>query len=160
DSYLNNAREYLQSVYLPLHLVVTDLVAAHRDFQEHADPTTGTASVDAQTAFQAAIDRYDRAVTGLLDRAAGAFLTTALEERLEEFTHFVRSSRSATTTKVRLVVTLRAWGSRVSREFTVSRRLPVSTMSWNYLDVGFSANQQRTLAAPLLSAEFDRTFIE
>jgi hypothetical protein len=160
DSYLNNAREYLQSVYLPLHLAVTDLVEAHRDFRAHADRAAGTAPDDALAAFQAAIDRYDTTVAGLLGRAAGAFLTTALEERLEEFTHFVRSSRYTTATRVRVAITLAALGSRISREFTVPRRLPVSMMSWRYLNVGFSVDQQRTVAAPLPSIEFDRAFTE
>lgn len=80
DSYLNNAREYLQSVYLPVHLAVTDLIEAHRDFRAHADRAAGTALDDALAAFLAAIDGYDTTVAGLLGRAAGAFLTTALEE--------------------------------------------------------------------------------
>lgn len=164
DSYLENARSYLSGVYLPVHLALARLVMAYRRFRSHLDFETGVAEAGYEDIFSEEVAHYDHELQELLERAAGAFLASALEERLESFNEFLRQSRVATEVRVASVVELSAgWFSfRASRvqEVISSRRLPYSAFSLRvpglYVKIGATVVQY----APLVSKEFEERFVQ
>lgn len=115
DSYLENARSYLHSVYLPIHLALARLVVEYRQFRAHVDLESGVAEEGYREAFEAGIMLYDDALKSLLGRAAGAFLTTTLEERLESFNEFLRQSLPAVKLRVTNIVEMSAGGGIYAR---------------------------------------------
>jgi hypothetical protein len=164
DSYLENARLYLNSIYLPVHLALARLVTEYRTFRVHVDPKTRVAELGHEDAFKVEVNKYDRELQELLQRAAGAFLTTALEERLESFNEFLRQSLDATELRVASIVELSAgWSSfRTSRvqEVATSRRLPLNSISLHLPGIFLSVRETVVQYAPLVSREFEKRFVQ
>lgn len=106
DDYLANAREYTQSLYVPLHRTLSSLEDAYEHFRPLIDENEGTAPDDARTAFSSASLAFVADVGALL-AAGDVFITTQLETRLRRFTAFVAASREATATRQKLVLRYR-----------------------------------------------------
>lgn len=164
DSYLENARSYLNSVYLPVHLALAQLVMEYRKFRAHVEFKTGVAEEGYENALKDEIERYDRALQQLLGRAAGAFLTTALEERLESFNEFLRQSLGAADLRVASIVEMSAgwWAFRASsvQEVVSSRRLPLSSISLRLPGIYLKVREATVQYAPLTSREFEERFVQ
>jgi hypothetical protein len=103
DRYLENARAYLESVYIPLHLALAHLTRSYRVFRSHINFDAQEAPSEQIDDFRAAAVVYGDTVRDLLDRGAAAFLTTALEERLGSFNEFLRESLDSTETQVEVL---------------------------------------------------------
>ncbi|MGK3206863.1 hypothetical protein [Amycolatopsis sp. MEPSY49] len=164
DSYLENARSYLHSVYLPVHLALARLMMEYRKFRAHVDLKSGVAEEGYKEAFEAEIVVYDDVLRGLLERAAGAFLTTALEERLESFNEFLRQSAPAVELRVANVVEisvgLGAFRASSMQSGTSSRRLPISSISLSILGARLTVREVAVQYAPLGTREFEERFVQ
>jgi hypothetical protein len=114
DSYLGTARTYTHEIYIPLNIALSRLADEYLVFRDVADLEAGTASEASLKAFQQAIEAFAETVRGLAARGADAFLTTELETRLREFTHFLGACLDADGETRKLVVQALSgfWSSR------------------------------------------------
>ena len=157
EVFLSNARDYLDSVYLPLHLAQARLAASYRRFQLREATHEGDDS-DATARLAAAIDDYLRVVDDLLNRAAGAFLSPQLEDELLDLNEFLRASVPARAVKRRIAFTLRLAGTSLRRERdSVARVWPTSISLPGIMAT--SVEVTKVLAAPLGSKDFDEHFV-
>ncbi|QIM21616.1 hypothetical protein G7075_11570 [Phycicoccus sp. HDW14] len=114
EVFLSNARDYLEAVYLPLHLAQARLASGYRQFQlSGASADVATSQPEAR--WTEAIGDYLSVVDQLMDRAAGAFLSPQLEDEIEDLSSFLRSSLTAEAVTRRITFTLQVYGTRMSR---------------------------------------------
>lgn len=162
DRYLDNARAYLESVYMPLHLALAKLTGSYRTFRSHIDFDAQEAPSERVDDFRAAAMAYDDTVRELLDRGAGAFLTAALEERLGSFNEFLRESLGATETQVEVLLSvgLSYLGMHMQTERThiLHKRLPYK-VRFNYLGWKTEVYEKQLLRAPLATRNFEEAFV-
>ncbi len=104
DAYLATARSYTQEIYLPLTIALSRLADRYLEFRDAADLSTTTAPASSQQAFNDAIATFARTIAELAARGADAFLTTELETRLREFTHYLTACIDADTETRKLIV--------------------------------------------------------
>ncbi|QIK74706.1 hypothetical protein [Nocardioides piscis] len=158
EVFLSNARDYLESVYLPLHLAQAHLASAYRLFQLD-DARSSQSSDDAPDGARLAVDiqEYLELVDGLMDRAAGAFLSPQLEDELGDLNSFLRASLTARAVKRRITFTIRLYGTRMSRVVESTARVWPTNIG--LLGVGSSVEITKVLAAPLASKEFEEQFV-
>jgi hypothetical protein len=114
DSYLDTARAYTHEIYIPLNIALSRLADEYLVLRDSLDPEAATAPEASADAFRDAITAFSATVNGLTSRGADAFLTTELETRLREFTHFLGACLSATEETSKLVVQALSgfWSSR------------------------------------------------
>lgn len=90
DSYLQNAREQIGTVYVPLSAELAALKAAFQNYL-YQEKTEGCL-----TAFLLQVDQFIEELQALELRGATAFVTTDLEDLLIKFVVFLRASKSST----------------------------------------------------------------
>ncbi|MDY6839839.1 MAG: hypothetical protein SWH78_17915 [Thermodesulfobacteriota bacterium] len=95
DTYLTNARNYTNTLYVPLILLLGKLGDAYQQFRKDLDIDTEAVSQDSKTAFENACREFDKKLQDLFEKGADAFLTTQLEERLRSFRLFIINSLEA-----------------------------------------------------------------
>lgn len=162
EQYLQNAREYMNAIYIPLTLAISRLYDAHAAFEK--DPTTSGA-IDL---FRRASDTFEGEVQRLRDSGAEAFLTNELEDRLRSFVEFLANSNHATTVTRKAEIGFRiglgglTWSEKSSLALTGRSatwwRSP--KMSLGLPGVGFTYEATIVQAAPLDSVEFAIRFAQ
>lgn len=164
DKYLENARQYINGVYVPLSLALSKLAQSHRLLRASLGESDQPVPVPEEEAFRSAIKEYLGTVESLRQRGADAFLTNRLDEELSIFYSFLEASLDATEPVVRMeyrfrigVAGLEVEGSGSAPLRGKTRRLwssPPQSLSLfgNYLT--YSANE--LLAAPPISKEFSK----
>lgn len=161
ESYLDNARAYTNSVYVPLAVTLTRLSASFETFRVEIE--AGDNDTDAMSTMGGAIDRFAEEIKVLQDRGAAALFTTALEEELERFISFVTNSRTAASTVRKAVVRIRFLGYEIAQEistpwlirqfrFMEQISLPVIIGPKTYVE------RNQVLAAALASRDFEAEF--
>lgn len=156
EVFLSNARNYLESVYVPLHLAQAQLASAYRQFQLSDNQAAGSDD-DATSPLTDSIVQYLDTVEGLMNRAAGAFLSPQLEDELADLSSFLSASLTADAVKRRLTFVIRLYGTRMSRVVESSARVWPTSLS--LLGIGTSVEVTKVLAAPLPSEEFEQQFL-
>lgn len=121
ENYLENARVYTRSVYMPLATALTKLSAAFQEYRSELEELQDTIPVVER--LYEAVGSFVDLVKNLQDQGAAAFLTIALENELEDFIAFLDASRVATATRRRATVQLSMLG--VSVEGDVSSPLVI-----------------------------------
>lgn len=156
DTYLQNARSYLESVYLPLHVAVSKLAVSYEAFRAYIDFNARTVDSARADVFRAAVQDYNSTLDSLFDRGAGAFLTVDLEIRLEAFNGFVRRSLDATKVRRKLLVSLSSMGVGRDAELETRRRI----LSLSVYVAGMSFNlDSHVISAPTHTREFEEKFV-
>jgi hypothetical protein len=161
ENYLQNARDYTKSIYIPLVLAVSRLYDAYNSYQENP------AAPDRGGIFRAAIDVFLSEVRRLRDGGAEAFLTNELEDRLRYFTEFLVASIAATSVRRKVVIGYRASvggltiGNSMALTVTGKRALLARSgaLSIDVFGFGITYEAEQVLAAPLNSVEFNRRFV-
>jgi hypothetical protein len=165
DAYLGNARSYLDEVYLPLQVALTKVSKAYRIARSEIDFATGTLDAVSEGELKKACEQYLAEVDALLERAAGAFLTTALEEALAFFNQFVRDSQAATKVRRLVVVEAGLFGFAISRERYMEKQMRGTPQMLPVLvaavpgPVRIALREKRVVQAPLTSREFEEYFV-
>ena len=160
ENYLQNAREYTQTIYVPLTLAMSKLSDAYSVFNRNP-LTSGT-----NDAFKKAIDQFRDDVQQLRNRGAEAFLTNELEDKLRSFQEFLVSSRGSTTLIRKAEIGFRvglgglAWAETttvalIGRSATWWRS---PRMSLSLLGLGFTYEAMVIQSAPVESIEFSTRF--
>jgi hypothetical protein len=161
DTYLTNARQYTNNLYVPLSVLMSRLRRAFDHFRRSFDSAAapGTAVVEFTTAVNTFVEDLDT----LLSRGAGAFLTAPLERKLDSFREFLRGSVGATGPVTRMIFHYQAGfgGLNVDRRFTTaarpSRLMAVAGQSFSVgmFGFGFGYTLEAVLEAPFGTKEFD-----
>lgn len=94
DSYLENAREQIGTVYVPLS---AELAALKAEFQEYIYQEK---TEEHLAAFHDQVDRFIGELQALELRGAMAYVTTDLEDLLIKFVAFIRASKTSTESVV------------------------------------------------------------
>lgn len=94
DSYLENARKQIGTVYVPLSAELAALKALFQNYLYKGKSDEGLSE------FQGQIEKFITKLQELELRGATAYVTTDLEELLIKFVVFLRASQSATETVV------------------------------------------------------------
>jgi hypothetical protein len=94
DSYLENARKQIGTVYVPLSAELAALKAVFQNYLYQGK------SDEYLTAFNGQVDKFISTLQELVIRGATAFVTTDLEDLLIKFVVFLRASKSASETIV------------------------------------------------------------
>lgn len=94
DSYLENAREQIGTVYVPLSVELAALKALYQNYLYQGK------SDEKLREFKSQIDQFIAKLQELELRGATAYVTTDLEELLIRFVVFLRASQSASETIV------------------------------------------------------------
>ncbi len=166
DSYIDNARSVMGEVYIPISIALTKLSNSFERF-------VSMNGAPQQSAVQALRDEFETASLTFLDemdslfaRGADAYLTTAIDERLNDFNNFLRGSldRKALVKKRVYQASISLFGlkARSDREETAevtSRigRVRVSPMSISTFGAELRY-AERVLSAPIDSEEFETRF--
>ncbi|MGJ5805096.1 hypothetical protein ACSCB1_39270 [Streptomyces europaeiscabiei] len=156
EAYLQNARSYLDSVYLPLHVAVSKLAVSYEAFRAFVDFNAQTVESTRSDVFRAAVHDYNGTLDSLFDRGAGAFLTVDLESRLEAFNGFVRRSLDSTEVRRKLLVSSSSMGVGQKTELETRRR--IRSLSLHVAGMSFSLDS-RVISAPTHTREFEEKFI-
>jgi hypothetical protein len=163
NQYLESARRYTETVYLPLAVAVHDLHSAFLAFKavirEPEVPAATTNFTDKISTFLAATNKQFAA-------GASAVLTFKLDDTLTGFTAFIDKSRSVaepvTVNEVAMIFSLGFYGLQIHRSLTrqfSSSILPYDEFTFRILGMGMGLRQNPMLvAAPLGSDEFAKRF--
>ena len=156
EIYFTNARAYLESVYLPLHLLNAKLAAAFRCYRLREEGVSDAESLNDD--FKAAVQQYIRELDVLLSRGASAFLTTALENSIEDLSSFLQASLEAQKPFRKNVYTIAAFGLVATGEVKTSARIATPELPF-FLPFRISIEEDRLLQAPIDSSLFESAFV-
>lgn len=172
NKYLSNAREYTNSVYLPLNIALTNLSEAYQSFRVDVDFENQLVDEAAREKFVTACNAYLEITKELFAKGADAFLTTALDESLRSFNVFLSRSLTAKKPVVKVAMEYRFGASGLSTEGKIAREIPaeskwdreiaksVGKMSmWLWGFGEFAIRFSDVLAAPIETREFEERMI-
>jgi len=164
DTYLENARKYTESVYVPLSISLSNLGYMFQSFRAQTNDNDKT---DAKDKFDSVISEFLATMTELSSRGANAFLTAELDEKLLAFCSFLSESKSVDFPAIKMIVgfSLPFLGSgykdevekRISGKY--ARRLWSPKLSLSVGGFGVSYEAKEILAAPLDSKDFEERFV-
>ena len=170
--YLERAREYVKGVYIPLSIETTKLNAAFHSYRtvSKKDLAKERTKQAAETRMKNAIEAFLAKVYELGNQGANAFLTTDLDESLQGFCEFLRSSLTATETNIKAVFkfdlsSLPLIGAlRSEKEYILSGKMAQrlrtgSRLSVDFGGIGLTYMANEMLAAPLVSVDFEERFV-
>lgn len=169
DTYLQNARQYINGVYVPINIALRNLSDHFRIFQEAKGRSLTQDAIDY---FRDACLEYDRVISELVAQGADSFLTSELDERLQAFNSFLSLSLNAKEPVRREIlnvsfrVPLTSWSSQYEIAQNISGKLPKFVRflrGWHMsvFGLGVSYRSSELLAAPIESPEFeDRMSLE
>ena len=163
ENYLKNAREYLESVYVPISIELTKLSRSYLSYRT-ALARDGSEQ-EARAQFSEAVLVYAQTIDSLFSKGAGAFLTTELESKLLEFGSFVGESGVAEEVARRVIV---EYGISIFGMNTFAmKNMKISGDKANFWQGKFGFSQfgvsvkfdgEMILAAPIDSKDFEETF--
>ncbi len=165
ENYLNNAREYTGSVYVPLSMAITNLSREYLKFRKTI--TNESAEEIHKDSFKEQITLFLASIDELLARGVSSFLTTELENALLSFRSFIEESFAANETISRVVVTygIRLFGTsqEVSRSMKLSgKKAEFWQGKFGFSQIGISMKFKgdQILAAPIESEMFEEKFMQ
>jgi hypothetical protein len=163
ENYLKNAREYLESVYVPISVELANLQRAYFTFR--GSLALGRIELEAMEAFSEATLVYTQKIDELFAKGAGAFLTTELESKLLEFGSFIGQSGLAKEVLRKVVVeygiSLFGMNTYHMQDIKVSGSKAdfwQGKFGFSQLGVSVKFNGELILAAPMNSRDFEETF--
>jgi hypothetical protein len=164
DTYLENARQFMGTIYVPLNIQLTALSKAYYQFRNHIDFEKGTAPDTELRNFRSACGDFISKVDGLLDRGADAYRTTDFDQYLSGFMNFLRQSLNETNVIRKRVFQMTLNHSLIDmRPHQVTKHIvrkttgivvPSVALRVGPIELGYSENE--VLSAPLTSRQFEQ----
>jgi hypothetical protein len=152
DGYLENARAHAQVLYLPVSSALSALSQAYQRLSINECSTSSARQVNK---FRNEIESFKSTFLELERLGHTLFLTTALEEEIEEFIITLDECLDAEEVEWRTVLKLTPWGPEY--EWITSRKM-ASEIARIYSLHG-NVFESRVLVAPVDSAEFGEFFL-
>ena len=164
DNYLEKAREYTESVYIPLSILLSHLSYNFKTYRAH---TTIENEAEIKQELITAINEFLSSVNDLSSRGAGAFLTAELDEKLQSFCSFLNESSSADVPTLKMIIGFSlpflgsAYKDEVEKKMSgkFARSLWSPRMSISLGGLGLSYEAKEILAAPIGSRDFEERFV-
>jgi hypothetical protein len=164
EGYLQNARQYLSSVYMPINISLYDFQRAYADFRESLTEDDSQVRSARRATFNDKIESFVQNMQALFAQGADAFLSTELDQRLTALVQFVSASRQATGVQARRTISISAYGMGFQYSDLGSFSFRIFSLiggfaTWAPLPfVGFpvhTSTSLEVLAAPFESEEFE-----
>jgi hypothetical protein len=165
DGYLENARKVADQVYIPISIALTSLSNC---FGRYAANRESKSNPGAEKAFRDDFEteclRFLHTIEGLLARGADAYLTTTIDERLNDFCNFLRESLDRSYVLKRRTIRaqvnsplVRLEDYRLSAVAEAKSRLSLVRLPrFKYSVGGFGVDYSEViLGAPIQSDEFE-----
>jgi hypothetical protein len=163
DGYLDNARKLSGEVYIPINISLTKLFNNYERFAATIRVTSENVQKSYREDFETACLEYIQTIGDLMARGADAYLTTAIDEQLNDFTNFIGISLDQQAVRKRRVLQtdFGFFGMFISPalssdDIATSRlgRASIPAFSLRTFGVRLSYSE-KVLAAPLDAAEFE-----
>jgi hypothetical protein len=161
--YLESARNYTETVYMPLAISVHELYSGFLAFKA-ADADHATS---AEGQFRTACEKFADAVDHLFVRGAGAVLTLRLDEEVTRFVSFLRESLASTSGKVIKTRIIPSTDTMLRLALKMLKSAPLMVVPFAGMPIMFSTlsdilPEYRSIitAAPISSQNFERQFSE
>ncbi|MFO1035647.1 MAG: hypothetical protein U1E45_02270 [Geminicoccaceae bacterium] len=165
DGYLDNARKLAGEVYIPISIALTSLFNSYERFATTISATEPTGQKPFRSDFEIDCLRYLQTIDDLLARGADAYLTTSLDEQLNQFSNFIRNSLDQKIIRKRSILQTKFGMFGFSASPTISldvsgsegfARVAIPTISLRpFTGIGLSYSEV-VLAAPFESREFEK----
>jgi hypothetical protein len=165
DGYLDNARKVAGVVYIPISVALTSLFNSYERFAANIGTTAAVTEKGFRDDFETECLRYLGTIDDLLARGADAYLTTNLDEELNDFTNFVRNSLDAAGVKKRRILGTHfnlfgfsASPTATAEEIATTRisRLTIPPFQLRLFGLGLRLSySEKVLAAPLETPELN-----
>ena len=159
DSYLENAREQIGTVYVPLS---AELAALKAKFQEYI---YNEKSEKHLATFRTQVDKFIDELQALELRGAMAYVTTDLEELLIKFVAFIRASKDATESVVDVTYEFSFGAVGLSTQGSGAFKLPTGratrtrrSASISVAGIGAKVRISDIIQAPFESEDFQARF--
>jgi len=166
EAYLSNARQYTNSVYVPLAIALSSLNDSYRRYRTSLDERTRFVQPEDETAFRESCLVYLYELSHLYARGADAFLTSSMEERLGAFNSFLETSLRTKNVINRIII---AYGftnpffnlPRLSTTYQFEAQARSAKML-RVIDAGLQVSngvigyRREVLGAPVNSIEFEQ----
>jgi hypothetical protein len=167
ENYLTSARQYTRNVYVPITLILTRLRREFDSFRRTFNPTQDEALYPSISEFGKAIGIFITELDALISQGAGAFLTAALERRLDSFRDFLLGSLKATEPAARVVFHYNIGLSGLYLENEIGSKVRLKHLprwshkglTFSFLGLGIGYKLGETLEAPLGSEEFEARIV-
>jgi len=164
EGYLEKAREYLKSVYIPLSISLTKLNSAFISFREKPS------ILAEQNRFKSSIKEFVQTVDDLGTQGANAFYTTDLDEALQSFREFLSASSTAKETNIKGIMkvsigSLPFIGGLESQRNTIlsgkqiERYRTSGQISFSLWKLGFTYRADEVLSSPVGAEDFEERFV-
>jgi hypothetical protein len=173
DGYLENARKVAGEVYIPIGIYLTSLSNNYENYLANME-SIDRSIIDVQiidvplNKFKNQCIQYLICIDELLKRGADAYLTTILDESLNDFTNFIRNSieRDVVVKKVVFQAILFSFGLSTTQTMSeecdtasgyfrkLFAKLSIEALSIDAFGISFSYSE-KVLAAPLNTKEFE-----
>lgn len=158
SEYLANAREYTNSVYIPLAIIFM------RFRQEFEGFRTGCKGETEQEKFRETIDWFLREIQSQEEAGAAVFQTVELSETVAAFKRFQDRSRDVEASRTQMLVSLKLSMAPFFSGLRLSRKLEVPggpgsfrAVSMDFLPFSYSIAE--VVEAPICSDEYEERFL-
>jgi hypothetical protein len=163
DGYLDNARKFTGEVYVPISIALTTLFKSYERFAATFGVPATENAPEPLNVFRADCAAFVQAIDDLLARGADAYLTTGVDERLNDFTNFIRNSIDVTEVRKRRVLKtmfgilgLSIAPNIVTEDPARSRFARATIPNLSLKSFGFKMDySEKVLVAPMDSREFE-----
>ena len=168
NTYLENARVHVNSIYIPLQASITRLVLRFENYRRSTPNDSAELASQKESEFREEMARFIKDTHQLLHSGADAFITTELSEALRSFLSFLQSSFNSTQAREKVLVSYEIGlpGIKLSRSHgnevasTKIKRILSSSASVNVFGMGFTVERNQVIEAPLISPEFEQRFVD
>jgi len=163
DNYLQNARQVINEVYIPLNIELTKL---NQDFIKFKSIDKVDEDSEAIDSFKETSMNFISQIDNLIARGADAYLTNQLEEKLLLFLNFLRNSQVAQKTTTKLWVNYNTSILGIMRANfqqnvkTTSDMLPRGKYSFGFPYLRIAYDNNEIVAAKIPSKDFEEKISE
>lgn len=164
EGYLERAREYLNSVYIPLSISLTKLNSAFVSFRDKQ-------AVQAEeNRFKTSVKEFVDTVDELGSKGANAFYTTDLDEALQSFREFLSASLVANETNIKAILKTSigtfpfVGGMKSERHAVLKGKKAENYRTTGQLSIkiwkfGLIYKADEVLSAPIKAEDFEARFV-
>lgn len=163
--YLESARNYTETVYMPLSISVHELQSEFLAYKTQIEATQATEADEDR--FREACSKFIKTSDDLFLRGAGAVLTIRLDEAISRFASFLRESLSLTSGKVVKTRKIPSADTQLQLATKMLKSIPLMLIPFATAHIMFSMLPDIILefrviisAAPLDSKAFEEQFSE
>ena len=164
EKYLENARQFAGTIYVPLNIHLTKLSNAYSEFRRYVDFDKGTSPNSALENFRSVCLEVVGEINLMSSRGADAYLTTDFDQALNDFVNFIRQSVDETNVVRKRVLQMELnypaigmFPRKFERNYVRNNlRFFVPDISIRVGGIKLGYSEDQVISAPLTSREFEK----